>query len=398
MNRKRKFETNSIRIQTKRSLHKEHSVPIFETSSFVFNTAEEARDVFAETAAGHIYSRYSNPNSDEFIQKLCAMEGAEDGVATSSGMAAVFLSMAAMLRPGDHLLVPKQIFGTTYMLITQLLSRWGISHTFVDCNDTASWERNILPTTKMIYAETPSNPGLDLIDLKWLCRLAEKHGLYVVIDNCFATPYIQNPVKYGVDLVIHSATKFIDGQGRTIAGAVVGSKECIRDVRLFSRIIGPTLDAHTAWLLSKSLETLAVRMERHCTNALKLAEYLENSPAVEWVKYPFLHSHPQHDLARKQMKLGGGLVTFELKGGIKRAMRFLNALEMLSLTSNLGDSRTTVTHPPTTTHSKLTPGERIESGITDGMIRVSVGLEHIDDIIADLEQAINKSKPARRTR
>jgi len=391
MDKSRKFETNAIRIQAKRSLHKEHSVPIYETSSFVFNSAEEARDVFAETAEGMVYTRFANPNSDEFIQKLCAMEGAEDGIATSSGMAAVFLSMIAILQPGDHLLAPKQIFGTTYLLITQVLSRWGISHTFVDCNDTNSWEKNILPTTKMIYAETPSNPGLDLIDLKWLCKLAGKHGLYVVIDNCFASPYLQHPLKSGADLVIHSATKFIDGQGRTISGAVLGSRENIKDVRMLSRIIGPTMDPHTAWMLSKSLETLAVRMERHCSNALKLAQYLEKNPAVEWVKYPFLPSHPQYKLAKKQMKLGGGLVTFELKGGIKKAMKFLNALEMLSLTSNLGDSRTTVTHPPTTTHSKLSPEERLESGVTDGMIRVSVGLEHIDDIIHDIEQAIVKS-------
>jgi len=391
MDKSRKFETNAIRIQAKRSLHKEHSVPIFETSSFVFNSAEEARDVFAETAEGMVYTRFANPNSDEFIQKLCAMEGADDGIATSSGMAAVFLSMIAILQPGDHLLAPKQIFGTTYLLITQVLSRWGISHTFVDCNDTDSWEKNILPTTKMIYAETPSNPGLDLIDLKWLSRLAGKHGMYVVIDSCFATPYLQHPLNSGADLVIHSATKFIDGQGRTISGVVLGSRENIKDVRMLARIIGPTMDPHTAWMLSKSLETLAVRMERHCSNALKLAQYLEKNAAVEWVKYPFLPSHPQYKLAKRQMKLGGGLVTFELKGGIKRAMKFLNALEMLSLTSNLGDSRTTVTHPPTTTHSKLSPKERLESGVTDGMIRVSVGLEHIDDIINDIEQAIAKS-------
>jgi O-succinylhomoserine sulfhydrylase len=395
MKKSRKFETEAIRIQSKRTLNKEHSVPVYETSSFIFESAEEARDVFAETKEGHIYTRYSNPNSDEFIAKLCALEGAEEGIATSSGMAAVFLSMVSFLLPGDHLLIPRQIFGTTYMLVTQILSRWGISHTFVDCNDTDSWEKSILPTTKMIYAETPSNPGLDLIDLKWLGKLAEKHGLYVVIDNCFATPYLQNPLKYGADMVIHSATKFIDGQGRTIAGAVLGSKEVINEVRLFSRIIGPTLSPHTAWLLSKSLETLAVRMERHCSNALKLAQYLEKKSEVEFVAYPFLPSHPQYALARKQMKLGGALVSFELKGGQKRAMKFLNALDMVSITSNLGDSRTTVTHPPTTTHSKLTAQERKESGVTDGMIRVSVGLEHIDDIIADMEQAIHKSSPAR---
>jgi len=299
--------------------------------------------------------------------------------------------MISILQPGDHLLVPRQIFGTTYLLITQVLSRWGISHTFVDTHDTESWEKYILPTTKMIYAETPTNPGLDLIDLKWLCKLAEKHGLYVIIDNCFATPYLQNPIKYGVDMVIHSATKFIDGQGRTIAGVVVGSKDTISNVRMLARIIGPTLSPHTAWLLSKSLETLAVRMEKHCSNALKLAQYLEKNNQIEWIKYPFLPTHPQYKLAKKQMLLGGGLLTFELKGGIKRAMKFLNALTLVSLTSNLGDSRTTVTHPPTTTHSRLTAEERKESGITDGMIRVSVGLEHIDDIIADFEQAIKKT-------
>ncbi|MBN2274371.1 MAG: aminotransferase class I/II-fold pyridoxal phosphate-dependent enzyme [Bacteroidales bacterium] len=391
MNKSEKFETNCIRIQAGRSQHKEHSVPVYQTSSFVFSNAEEARDVFAEIAEGHIYTRYSNPNSDEFIQKLCALEGAEDGIATSSGMAAVFLSMIAILQPGDHLLAPKQLFGTTYLLITNVLSRWGISHTFVDCRDTASWEKHILPTTKMIYAETPSNPGLELIDLKWMCRLAEKHGLYVVIDNCFATPYIQNPLKYGADLVIHSATKFIDGQGRTISGAVLGSRESIKDVKLLARIIGPTMSPYTAWLLSKSLETLAVRMERHCSNALALAQYLEKNKEVEWVRYPFLPSHPQYKLAKKQMKLGGGLVSFELKGGIKRSMKFINALKLLSLTPNLGDSRTTITHPTTTTHSKLTSEERKESGVTDGMIRIAVGLEHIDDIIADIEQAIKKT-------
>src|SRR4030043_1107946 len=297
MNKSRKFETNAIRIQVKRSLHKEHSVPIFETSSFVFNSAEEARDVFAETAEGNIYTRFSNPNSDEYIQKLCALEGAEDGIATASGMAAVFLSMISILQPGDHLLVPRQIFGATYLLVTQILSRWGISHTFVNCNDTGSWEKCILPTTKMIYAETPSNPGLDLIDLKWLCKMAEKHGLYVVIDNCFATPYLQNPLKTGADLVVHSATKFIDGQGRTIAGAVLGNKEVIQEVRLLSRIIGPTLSPFTAWLLSKSLETLSIRMEKHCSNATGLAKYLSKNPEATWVKYPFLPSHPQYKIA-----------------------------------------------------------------------------------------------------
>jgi O-succinylhomoserine sulfhydrylase len=392
MNKTRKFETEAIRIQAKRSLHMEHSVPLFETSSFIFRSAEEARDIFAETLEGNIYTRFSNPNTDEFIEKMCALEGAEDGIAVSSGMAAIFLSFISVLRPGDHILSSNQIFGTTRLMMTQVLSRWGISHSFVCNNEKKNWEEKILPTTKVIFAETPSNPGVELIDLKWLCSLAEKHGLYVIIDNCFATPYIQNPIVYGADFVVHSATKYIDGQGRTIAGAVLGSKDNIRDVRMLSRIIGPTMSPHTAWLLSKSLETLAVRMERHCENAFNLAKYLEGNNQVNWVRYPFLPSHPQYKLAKKQMKLGGGIVSFELKGGIKRAMRFINALELLSITSNLGDTRSTITHPATTTHSKLTGAERSESGITDGMLRISVGLENVDDIINDIDQAIKKSK------
>ncbi len=392
MNRTKKFETEAIRIQAERSTHREHSVPVFETSSFTFRSAEEARDIFAETQEGNIYTRFSNPNTDEFIKKMCVLEGAEDGIATSSGMSAIFLSLISVLRPGDHILSSNQIFGTTRLMITQVLSRWGISHSFVINNEKKEWENSILPTTKVIFAETPSNPGLELIDLKWLCSLAEKHGLYVIIDNCFATPYLQNPIAYGADFVVHSATKYIDGQGRTIAGAVLGSKDNIKDVRTFARIIGPTMSPHTAWLLSKSLETLAVRMEKHCSNALSLAKYLENNNQVSWVRYPFLPSHPQYKLAKKQMKLGGGIVTFELKGGIKRAMRFVNALEFLSITSNLGDTRTIITHPSTTTHSKLTATEKAESGITDGMLRVSVGLEHINDIIEDIDQAIKKSK------
>ncbi len=392
MDKKRYFETEAIRIQAERSSHREHSVPVFETSSFIFRNAEEARDIFAETLEGNIYSRFSNPNTDEFIKKMCALEGAEDGIATSSGMAAIFLGFISILRPGDHILASNQIFGTTRLMITQVLSRWGISHSFVIKNEKKIWEDSILPTTKVIFAETPSNPGVELIDLKWICKLAEKHGLYVIIDNCFATPYLQRPIDYGADFVVHSATKYIDGQGRTIAGVILGSKDNIKDVRMFSRIIGPTLSPHTAWLLSKSLETLAIRMERHCSNALQLAKYLESNNQVNWVRYPFLSSHPQYNLARKQMKLGGGIISFELKGGIKRAMRFINALELVSITSNLGDTRSIITHPATTTHSKLTIAERAESGITDGMLRISVGLEHINDLIEDIEQAINKSK------
>ena len=392
MNKDLKFETHCVRTQAKRSSHKEHSVPIFETSSFIFNSAEEARAVFAEEEEGNIYTRFSNPNTDEFIQKLCALEGAEDGIATASGMAAVYLSLSALLRPGDHVLASRQLFGTTHLLFTQVLSKWGVSHTYVDMKDQQEWKDNLLPTTRVIYTETPSNPGMDLVDLKWLARFAAKNELYLIVDNCFATPYLQNPILMGADVVIHSATKFIDGQGRTISGAVLGSKDIIKEVRTLSKITGPTMSAFTAWLLSKSLETLSVRMERHCENALKLARFLEKHPEVSWVRYPFLPSHPQYKLAKRQMKLGGGLLSFELKGDAGRARKFLNALQLMSITSNLGDTRTTLTNPATTTHSKLTAEERKASGITDGMVRVSTGLEHIDDIKADFEQAIEKSK------
>lgn len=392
MDKNLKFETHCVRTQARRSSHKEHSVPIFETSSYVFDSAEEARAVFAEEEDGNIYTRFSNPNTDEFIQKLCALEGAEDGIATASGMAAVYLSLNALLRPGDHVLASRQLFGTTHLLFTQVLSKWGVSHTYVDIKDQQEWKDSLLPTTRVIYTETPSNPGMDLVDLKWLAKFAAKNELYLIVDNCFATPYLQNPILMGADIVVHSATKFIDGQGRTISGAVLGSKDIIKEVRTLSRITGPTMSAFTAWLLSKSLETLSVRMDRHCENALKLAQFLEKNTEVEWVKYPFLPSHPQYKLAKRQMKQGGGLLSFELKGGEERARKFINALQLMSITSNLGDTRTTLTIPASTTHSKLTAEERTASGITDGMIRVSTGLEHIDDIKADFEQAIKKSK------
>lgn len=392
MTKKQKPETLAVRIQAARSSHKEHSVPIFETSGFVFGSAEEARDVFAEEIQGNIYSRFANPNTDEFVAKLCALEGAEDGVATASGMASVFLAMASLLRPGDHVLSARQIFGTTHLLFTQVLTRWGISHSYADLKDNKDWESNILPTTRMLYCESPSNPGLELGDLKFLAKLARKHDLYLVVDNCFATPVLQHPLALGADLVVHSATKFIDGQGRTLSGAIVGSKELMQDIRMLAKIIGPTQSPFTSWILSKSLETLSVRMDRHCDNAMSLARKLEGHPEISLVRYPFLPSHPQHKLAKKQMAQGGGLVSFEVKGGVKRILRFINALKMISITSNLGDTRTIVTHPATTTHSKLSAAERKASGITDGLVRLSVGLEHIDDIWNDVEQALQASR------
>ena len=386
------FETKAIRNQSERSGYREHSVPLYMTSSFTFEDAEQARALFADELDGNIYTRFSNPNNSEFIEKLCAMEGTEDGIATASGMAAMFSSMAALLKSGDHVLASRSVFGSTHQLFTQVFPKWGIEHSYADINDQDDWEKKIKPNTKMIFAETPSNPALDIIDLEWLGQLAAKHGLILNIDNCFATPYLQQPAKFGAHLVTHSATKFIDGQGRTIAGAILGSKELIREIRFFTRHTGPALSPFNGWLLSKSLETLAVRMERHCDSALRIAEYLEGHDELELVKYPFLGSHPQSALAKKQMKLGGGLVTFVVKGGIERGRKFLNNLQMCSLTANLGDSRTIATHPASTTHSKLTDAERAEVGILPGLVRISVGLENVNDILEDIENALRASK------
>ncbi|MFU8860395.1 MAG: trans-sulfuration enzyme family protein [Cyclonatronaceae bacterium] len=388
---KKKFETNAIRSQVPRSQQREHSVPIFATSSFVFDDAEQARMLFADEAEGNIYSRFSNPNNDEFIRKLCLLENTEDGIATASGMAAMFMSMAAFLSAGDHIVASRSVFGSTHQVITRLFPRWNIAHTWVDTDKPDTWEAAIRPETRMLFLETPSNPGLAIADLEFAGKLAARHGILLNVDNCFATPYLQNPADYGAHLVTHSATKFIDGQGRVIGGAVLGNADLIKEVRFLARHSGPAMSPFNGWILSKSLETLAVRMDRHCTTAFELASRLQEHDQVEWVRYPFLESHPGYHLARRQMRYGGGLFTFELKGGPDRAKRFLDALEMLSLTANLGDTRTIVTHPATTTHSKLSADEQSAVGITPGLIRVSAGLEHPTDILADIEQAIEKS-------
>ena len=384
-------ETDAIRTQSDRTAFREHSVPLYLTSSFVFDDAEQARALFADEVAGNIYTRFSNPNNSEFIEKLCLLEGTEDGIATASGMAAMYISMASLLKSGDHVLASRSVFGSTHQILNTIFPRFGITYTYAEINEPATWEKLILSNTKMIFVETPSNPALDLIDLEWLGKLANKHNLILNVDNCFATPYLQNPAKWGAHLVTHSATKFIDGQGRVIGGAVLGKKELIKEVRFFARHTGPSMSPFNAWVLSKSLETLAVRMERHCQNALTLANYLESHSEILKVKYPFLLSHPQHVLAKKQMKLGGGVVTFEINGGIERGRKFLNALKMISHTANLGDTRTIATHPASTTHSKLTDVERAAVGITSGLIRISLGLEDIQDITTDIEQAIRNS-------
>lgn len=385
-------ETGPIRGQSERTNFREHSVPLYLTSSFVFDNAEHARALFADEISGNIYTRFSNPNNTEFIQKLCLMEGADDGIATASGMAAMYCSMAALLKSGDHVLASRSLFGSTHQILTQLFPRVNISHTYADITDLASWESKIQPNTKMIFVETPSNPALDIIDLEWLGKLAAKHNLILNVDNCFATPYLQNPAKWGAHIVTHSATKWMDGQGRVIGGAIVGKKELIKEVRFFARHTGPSMSPFNAWILSKSLETLAVRMERHCQNALTLAHHLEKHPGVLKVKYPFLASHPQQALAKKQMRHGGGIVTFEHAGGVEGGRKFLNSLKMISHTANLGDTRTIATHSASTTHSKLTDAERAAVGITPGLIRISAGLEDVNDVIRDIDQAMAASK------
>ncbi len=388
----RNFETDAIRAQAERTDYREHSVPLFLTSSFVFDDAEQARALFADEVPGNIYTRFSNPNNTELIQKLCLLEGTEDGIATASGMAAMYCSMAALLRSGDHVLASRSVFGSTHQILNTLFPRFGITHTYVDLARPETWEAMIQPNTKMIFVETPSNPALDIIDLEWLGKLANKHQLILNVDNCFATPYLQNPAKWGAHIVTHSATKFMDGQGRVIGGAILGTKELIKEVRFFARHTGPSMSPFNAWVLSKSLETLAVRMERHCENALTVASYLESHPEIEYVKYPFLPSHPNYALAQKQMKHGGGVVSFEVKGGIDRGRKFLNGLKMISHSANLGDTRTIATHPASTTHSKLTNEERAAVGITPGLIRISAGLENVQDIIQDIEQSLQHSK------
>jgi len=387
-----KEQTKLIRTQVSRSANREHAVPLYLTSSFIFDDAEQGRAVFAGEQEANIYSRYSNPNTTEFIKKVCEMEGAEDGLAFSSGMAAVFASLAGFLKSGDHVIACRSIFGSTIQLLNQLLPRWGITRTYVDSLNPEQWESAIRPETKMIFLETPSNPGLELVDLEWLGSLKKKYpGIILNVDNCFATPYLQKPIPYGIDIVCHSATKYMDGQGRVLGGVVVGKKELINELMFFIRHTGPAMSPFNAWLLSRSLETLPLRMDRHCQNAISVAQLLEQHPAVKSVRYPFLPSHPQYELAKKQMKSGGGVVTFDVNGGFEEAKRFLDALKMILITSNLGDTRSIATHPPSTTHSKLSEEERNQIGIYPGSIRISVGLEDIVDILEDIGQAnLNK--------
>tara|TARA_B110000459_G_scaffold191669_1_gene228016 strand:+ start:755 stop:1924 length:1170 start_codon:yes stop_codon:yes gene_type:complete len=385
-----KLETRAVRTQMERSQYLEHSTPLHLTSSFVFEDAEDMRASFAEEKQCNIYSRFTNPNTSEFVQKVTEMEGAEDGVSFATGMGAIYGTFAALLNAGDHIVSARSVFGSTHTLFTKYLPKWNIETSYFKVEEPEAIADLIKPNTKILYAETPTNPGVDILDLQYLGHIAKEYNLILIIDNCFATPYLQQPIKFGADLVIHSATKLIDGQGRVLGGVTVGSLDLIHEIYLFARNTGSALSPFNAWILSKSMETLPVRVDRHCQTALETAEYLENHPKINWVKYPFLKSHPQFELAKKQMSQGGSIVAFEIKGGIDAGRNFLNALEMLSLSSNLGDSRSIVTHPASTTHSKLSESDRSEVGITDGMVRLSIGLEHIEDIKNDLNQALAK--------
>ncbi|MDP2540386.1 O-succinylhomoserine sulfhydrylase [Tenacibaculum discolor] len=383
------FETQAIRTQTKRSQFSEHSTPLYLTSSFVFDDAEDMRASFAEEKQRNLYSRFSNPNTTEFVDKVVAMEGAEAGYAFATGMAAVFSTFGALLNAGDHIVSCRSVFGSTHSLFTKYLPKWNIETSYFKITEADKIESLIQPNTKILYAETPTNPAVDILDLELLGSIAKKHNLLLVIDNCFATPYLQNPIKFGADLVIHSATKLIDGQGRVLGGVTVGKEDLVREIYLFSRNTGPAMSPFNAWVLSKSLETLSIRVEKHCENALKVAQFLEEHPKVNLVKYPFLKSHPQYEIAKKQMRLGGNIVAFEIQGGIEAGRKFLNSIQLCSLSANLGDTRTIVTHPASTTHSKLSEEDRLEVGITDGLVRCSVGLENVEDVIYDLNQALN---------
>lgn len=383
-----KDETLAIRTQTERSQFQEHSTPLHLTSSYAFNDAEQMRALFSEEQEGNIYSRYTNPTVTEFIDKIALLEHAEAGWATASGMAAVFSTFAALCKSGDHIVSCRSVFGSTHKLFTEILPKWGITHTYVEFDDYEAYEIAIQSNTKFIFLETPSNPALDIIDLEKVASIAKRNNILSVVDNCFATPVIQKPIDFGVDLVIHSATKYIDGQGRTMGGVIVGSEELINEIQRFARHSGPCLSPFNAWVLSKSVETLSLRMERHSSNAKTIAGMLEKHSKVALVKYPHLQSHPQHDIAIKQMKWGGGIVTFEIEGGLVAGKNFLNKLKLFTLTANLGDTRSIATHPASTTHSKLAEEDRLKVGITNGLIRLSIGLENIEDIWEDVSQAL----------
>lgn len=379
----------AVRSGQRRSQEGEHSEPIFATSSFVFDSAAEAAARFSGEDKGNIYSRFTNPTVATFERRLAAMEGGEACVATSSGMAAITATCLGLLSAGDHIVASESLFGTAIALFDKYLRRYGIETTFVTLTDLDEWEAAVRPNTKLLFLETPANPLTQIGDIKALAELAHANGAWLAVDNCFCTPVLQKPLELGADLVIHSATKYLDGQGRCIGGAVVGPADLVGEHVLgFLRTAGPTMSPFNAWVFLKGLETLDIRMERICTNAQKLAEWLESQASVSRVYFPGLLSHPQFELAQQQQSGPGGIVTFELKGGQSDAWNLIDSTKMLSITANLGDTRSTITHPATTTHSRLEPKARAKAGITDGIVRIAVGIENIDDIIGDVARGI----------
>jgi O-succinylhomoserine sulfhydrylase len=386
--RKYRDETLAIRQQLSQTIHGEHSTPLYLTSSYAFPSGDEMADAFAGITDANVYSRYSNPNVEELVKKFCNLEGAECGIATATGMAAIFSIFASLLKSGDHILASRALFGSALQILSNILPKWGITCTYVDPVDVDSWEPFIQQNTKMIFLETPSNPSLWITDLEKVSALARAHQLIFAVDNCFATPILQKPILFGADLVVHSATKYTDGHGRVLGGIIVGRKDLLELITYFNRHTGPTLSAFNAWLMSKSLETLAVRMHAHSANASALAQRLEDSKKLDSVIYPFALNHPQLSLAKKQMNAGGGIVSLRVHGDYNDTLRFINRLEMISISPNLGDTRTIATHPTSSTHSRLTEKERMEVGITPNLVRFSVGLEHIDDITEDILNAL----------
>ncbi len=383
------FDTLAVRGGQHRTNEGEHAEPIFTTSSYVFSSAAEAAARFAGEAPGNIYSRFTNPTVRTFEERLAALEGGERCVATASGMAAILSTCVSLLQAGDHIVSSRAIFGSTVVLFDKYLSRLGIQVSYVDLTDLAAWEAAIRPETRLLFLETPSNPLTEVADIRALADLAHRHGAWLAVDNCFCTPALQRPLSLGADLVIHSATKYIDGQGRCVGGAVVGLQDLVGEgVFGFIRTAGPSMSPFNAWVFLKGLETLRLRMQAHSANALALARWLEGHPAVARVHYPGLESHPQHDLARRQQDGFGGIVAFEVKGGREAAWRLIDATRVFSITANLGDAKSTITHPASTTHGRMDPEARARAGITEGLVRLSVGLEDVADLQADLERGL----------
>ncbi len=380
------LDTLAVRAGQVRSAEGEHSEAIFTTSSYVFENAQHAADRFSGDQPGNVYSRYTNPTVRNFEQRLAALEGAQEAVGTASGMAAILSAAMAFLKSGDHVVCSRNVFGTTVNLFGKYMAKFGVEVTFVSLLDLSDWQQAMRPNTAMLFLETPSNPLCEVADLAQLSSLAKENDALLVVDNCFCTPVLQTPLALGADIVIHSATKYLDGQGRCVGGAVVGSHEHMEQVVTFLRTCGPTMSAFNAWVFLKGLETLRLRMDAHSQNAMALAKWLEAQDAVEHVFYAGLKSHPGHALAARQQKAFGGVLSFRVKGGQERAWKCIDGTRIMSLTANLGDAKTTIVHPATTTHSRLAPAEKELAGITDNLIRVAVGLEHVDDLKADLER------------